>query len=214
MAAVQSHGFSFEKWVRDTLFNEYSGHNTQKWDIPPEFNQHPTLPHDFRNIPVSVKTAKVGSPIGLGDILRQRRISEPFLMIVGFWRQRTPSEKWFEDIGWVKFTPSIWNGLWGSLSLTQISEIDQVVKDRNTHYTIAREKAQHLKRLASGTSGNQIVINPKIDSKKQRRIQCSLPFNVFWTCSGRSLINQDCPELFGFPFKNPIISSSRSFNQD
>ena len=35
----------------------------QKWDIPPDRNQHELIPSDFWNIPVSVKTAKYGSPI-------------------------------------------------------------------------------------------------------------------------------------------------------
>jgi len=214
MAAVHHHGFSFEQWVRDTLFEGYEGGYTQKWDIPPENNRHPAIPAACRNIPVSVKTAKLGSPIGLGDILRQRNIDEPFLMIVGFWRQRTPLEKWFEDIGWVKFTPSSWDALWGSLSLSQISEIDLAVKDRSTHYTIARAKAQQLKSLVAAPADRRIVINPKIDSKTQRRIQCSLPFQTFWTCCGRDFLSRDHPDLFGFPFKNPVVSPARKFNQD
>lgn len=213
MAEVQSHGFLFEKWVRDTLFEGYSGDYMQKWDIPPEYNRHAAIPATLRNIPVSVKTAKFGSPIGLGDILRQRSIDEPFLMIVGFWRQRTASEKWLVDIGWVKFTPATWPLLWGSLTLSQITELDRVVKDFSTHYTIVRTQTRQMKAAITANAGSQIVINPKIDSKKQRRIQCSLPFQVFWRSTGRDAGNRDRPDLFGFPFANPIRSSSRTFNQ-
>jgi len=214
MVEVHHHGFSFEQWVRDTLFEGYSGNYTQKWDITPEVNNHRAIPPDWHHLPVSVKTAKFGSPIGLGDVLRQRKIVEPFILIVGFWRQRSPSEKWFEDIGWVKFTPNMWDSLWGSLSLDQLSEIDQIVKDTATHYTIVRKQAQQAKCLLAAASGSRIVINPKIDSKQQRRIQCSLPFQVFWQCVGREARVQEHPELFGFPFKNPVISSARTFNQD
>ena len=63
MVEVQRHGFSFEKWVRDSLFGEYEGNYMQKWDIPPDRNQHELIPSDFWNIPVSVKTAKYGSEI-------------------------------------------------------------------------------------------------------------------------------------------------------
>jgi len=35
MVEVQHHGFSFEKWVRNTLFQGYCGNYMQKWDIPP-----------------------------------------------------------------------------------------------------------------------------------------------------------------------------------
>ena len=214
MVEVQRHGFSFEKWVRDSLFGEYEGNYMQKWDIPPDRNQHELIPSDFWNIPVSVKTAKYGSPIALGDVLRQRSIDEPFLLIAGFWRQRSPSEKWFEDIGWVKFTPAEWDALWGSLSLSQITGIDRVVKNLETHYSVVQQQAQEWKTRVASISGSQIVVNPKIDSKKQRRVQCSLPFHVFWDAVGRKPEIHDSPLLFGLPFENPVISSSRSFNQD
>jgi len=99
MAEVQSHGFKFQDWVLDTLFNGYRGGYMQEWDVPPNQPSHRSLPAQFRGLPVSIKTAKFGSPIDLGDILRQRQIDEAFLMIVGFWTQRTRQEKWFEDIG-------------------------------------------------------------------------------------------------------------------
>lgn len=186
----------------------------QKWDIPPDRNHHESVPEEFRNISVSVKTAKYGSPIALGDVLRQRSIDEPFLLIVGFWRQRTSFEKWFEDIGWVKFTPAIWNSLWGSLSLRKIAEFDQAVKNLGNHYSVLRKQAKDWKTSVISTSGSRIVINPKIGSNKQRRIQCSLPFRIFWEAVGREATVHESPELFGIPFQNPVMSSARLFNQD
>ena len=214
MVEVQRHGFTFEKWVLDVLFGGYTGNYMQKWDVPPDGNQHELIPPDFRNIPVSVKTAKIGSPIALGDALRQRSIDEPFLMIAGFWRQRSPSEKWFEDIGWAKFAPDDWNSLWGSLSPGQITELDRLVKNLETHYSVVRKQARDWKIRVASNSGSRIVVNPKIDSKKQRRVQCSLPFQVFWEAVGRKAEIHDTPLLFGLPFENPVILSTRSFNQD
>ena len=133
-------------------------------------------------------------------------------MIVGFWRQRTPFEKWFEDIGWVKFTPDEWNDLWGTLSMAQLLEIDRIVKDRSLHYSDVRQKAKAWKMNVANNSGSQIVINPKIDSKVQRRIQCSIPFNVFWNYAGRNAAKHEHPELSGFKFRNPH-SSARTFNR-
>ena len=211
MVEVQSHGFFFENWVRENFFEQYAGGYVQKWDIPQEFNQHKLVPKHLHNIEVSVKTAKYGSPVDLGDVIRQRAIDVPFLMIVGFWNQRTPFEKWFEDIGWVMFTPAEWNDLWGTLTLPQLLAIDRIVKDRSLHYSDVRQKAKAWKVDVARHSGSQIVINPKIDSKVQRRIQCSIPFNVFWKSAGRIAAKQDHPELFGFRFKNPHISSARTF---
>jgi hypothetical protein len=69
MVEVQKHGFTFEKWVRDTLFRGYEGSYMQKWDVPPDQNKHPAIDSSHRALPVSIKTAGFGSPIGLGDAL-------------------------------------------------------------------------------------------------------------------------------------------------
>ena len=81
MVEVQAHGFSFEKWVRDHFFSGYAGTYMQKWDVHSDHNIHDAVPIQLQKLPVSVKTAKLGSPIGLGDVLRQRQIDHDFLMI-------------------------------------------------------------------------------------------------------------------------------------
>jgi len=214
MVEVQYHGFTFEKWVRDTFFGGYEGSYMQKWDIPPEENYQEEVPPAYRNLPVSVKTAKYGSPIGLGDVRRQRLIDAPFMMIVGFWKQRTPSEKWFEEIAITVFSVEDWNSLWGTLSIEEISAIDSRIKDIRLPYATARLEAQQWKRDCVSRSRAELVINPKIDSKRQRRIQCSLPFATLWRFSGKAPLPTDSPKLFGISFENPVISGSRIFNQD
>jgi len=156
MVEVQFHGFTFEKWVRDTFFDGYEGNYMQKWDIPPDKNSQLCIPSEHRNIPVSVKTAKYGSPIGLGDVRRQRSIDTPFMIIVGFWKQRTPSEKWFEEIGVALFTVPVWSGLWGALTIEEISEIDSRIKDLTLPYATARQTAQAWKSNRVSQSGGEI----------------------------------------------------------
>jgi hypothetical protein len=212
MAEVQAHGFSFEKWVRDQFFAAYGGSYMQKWDVPSDHNLHPVVPEGLRGLPVSIKTAKLGSPVGLGDVLRQRQIDHDFLMIVGFWAQRTPTEKWFVDIGCALFRAADWDGLWGRLTLAEIAAVDAVVKNQGTHYAVVRAEAQKWKQSVS-RHGCTLVINPKIDSKTQRRIQCSLPYDAFWSAAGRAPQKLDAPELWGRVFPNPIISAARTFNR-
>jgi CRISPR/Cas system-associated exonuclease Cas4 (RecB family) len=210
MTEVQAHGFNFEKWVRDHFFAGYTGSYMQKWDVPADQNTQTAVPTRFHRIPVSIKTAKVGSPIGLGDALRQRQIDHAFLMIVGFWEQRGPSEKWLIDIGCALFLASDWEALWGQLTLAEIKVIDKIVKNQKTPYSIVRTEAKAWKKRASVKTAS-LVINPKIDSKKQRRIQCSIPNRVFWRAVGRELQKTDAPTLWGTGFLNPVISSARSF---
>lgn len=211
MVEVQSHGFTFEKWVRDHFFSGYAGNYMQKWDVPPDQNNHTSVPSKFHNLPVSIKTAKLGSPIGLGDVLRQRQIDRDFLMIVGFWEQRSKTDKWIVEIGCARFSAADWQNLWGQLTLVEISSIDAVVKNLSEHYSTVRRKAQEWKRGAAVKS-SVIVINPKIDSKTQRRIQCSLPFKTFWEVVGRAPQTQNEPELWRQVFPNPIKSSARTFS--
>ena len=211
MVEVQAHGFSFEKWVRDHFFAGYTGGYMQKWDVPAEHNTSDAVLPVFRNLPVSIKTAKIGSPIGLGDGLRQRQIDQPFVMIVGFWKQQTSVEKWILDIGCTVFEIRSWQRLWGELTLGEIHEIDLVVKNQSEHYSIVRTKARAWK-MQPAVATSTIVINPKIDSKTQRRIQCSLPYKAFWAAVGREASSQNEPELWGHVFPNPIKSSARKFN--
>ena len=183
----------------------------RKWDVPSEANSSPLMPASWRGMPVSIKTAKYGSPIGLGDILRQRQIDVSFLMIVGFWRQRAPTEKWIEEIGVACFPLETWSALWGELSLDHLRAIDVVVKNLSLPYADVRQQARQWKQTTTVVSSSSFVVNPKIDSKSQRRIQCSLPFKAFWTAVGRDPLRQDAPKLFGVPFPNPMSSSARSF---
>jgi hypothetical protein len=211
MVEVQAHGFSFEKWVRDHFFSAYSGAYMQKWDVPPDRNTDATVPAQFHNLPVSIKTAKLGSPIGLGDVLRQRQIDRDFLMIVGFWEQRTKTEKWIVDIGCAAFDSASWQSLWGQLTLAELQQIDAMVKNMGEHYSTVRAKAQQWK-AKPAVQTSTLVINPKIDSKTQRRIQCSLPYTTFWKHAGRKPAAQNYPELWRHVFPNPINSSARTFN--
>jgi len=213
MIEVQSHGFQFEGWVKDSFFGGYAGEYTQKWDVPAERNTSHAVPADFRGLPVSIKTVRHGSPIALGDAMRQRKIDAPFVIIAGFWEQRTADEKWFADIGVAKFTEASWGTLWGGLDLSELQQLDAQIKDAALHYSAAREKAREWKKEAVKVSNSQIVVNPKIDSKSQRRIQCSLPFAVFWRSVGRPAQREDSPTLFGREFPNPINSPSRTFNR-
>lgn len=214
MVEVQHHGFSFEKWVREKFFAGYAGGYMQKWDVPQSENRHSQVPRHLRGLPVSIKAVKYGAPIALGDALRQYHIDEPFLLIVGFWRQRSESEKWFEEMACARIAPNLWRQLWGRLESEDLLKLDQIVKTQSTPYAAARANAREWKKLAFASSECEIVINPKIDSKNQRRVQCSLPFRVFWKVAGREPCAADAPKLFGVEFDNPIISSSRSFTQD
>jgi hypothetical protein len=79
---VQRHGVVFEGWIRHTVFGGYRPADyTQRRDIPVSVNTN------HGGVPVNPKAAKFGTPADFVDALRQFDIREPFLLIVGFWRQ-------------------------------------------------------------------------------------------------------------------------------
>ena len=213
MAEVQFHGFTFENWVKQEFFAGHVGGYSSHWDVPAELNRSDILQSEFRGLPVSIKTARVGSPLGLGDAVRQIRIDYDFVMIAGFWEQRTATDKFFTQIGAARITRGRWQSLWSPITTTQIYLLDSAVKDRKVHYVDTRLAAQEIKQRYRFDTAT-IVVNPKIDSKKQRRVQCSIPNSSFWELVGETPRPTDNPIFWNRPFKNPVKSSARKFKKD
>jgi hypothetical protein len=203
---VQSHGLAFERWVCDTFFDGYRpSRYTQKWDIPAEANTR------HGGLPVNPKAVKYGTPVGLGDALQQFDIDEPFILILGYWQQ-VGGEKRFVNIVAVTVTPEQWRKLWGSITRPDLEKLDAVIKDRSLDYREARRQAQALKRTAPYNQ-SLIVLNPKIDSKTQRRLQCSLRFKDIFTHLAPETDSsvQAEPVLWGVPVGEAVTSGPRSF---
>lgn len=87
--------------------------------------------------------------------------------------------------------------------------LDSTIKNRETHYNEVRELAKKIKKSFPPI---KIVLNPKIDSKIQRRLQCSLPFKTFWSefAGKEPYRNIEC-SLFGKSVPNPFVSGARVF---
>ena len=203
---VQQHGLVFEQWVRDTFFDGYRPPRyTQKWDIPAEVNAR------HGGLPVNPKAVKYGTPVGLGDALQQYDINEPFILVLGYWQQ-AGGEKRFVNIVAVTVTPQKWRKLWGPVTRADLEKLDAVIKDRSLDYREARRQAQALKK-APPFNQSIIVVNPKIDSKTQRRLQCSLRFHALFNhlAPDADPAPQARPELWGVVFTGTVTSGPRSF---
>ncbi len=190
--ARQQHGMDFERWLKETFFQSYieTGY-TDKWDIlggtfKSEYFEHTG---GLANLPISIKTCKYGMPIGFGDAIRQFENQQDFLLIVGFWLP-DGSGKRFVSVKAVKISASEWHRLFeGKITPNELQKdvldsegvknkiyhLDSVIKSV-ADYRNARILAQQTKKQLPAMD---IVLNPKIDSKSQRRLQCSLPFQVF-----------------------------------
>lgn len=210
---VQSHGLVFERWVIDTFFDSYRPDGyTQKWDVPAEANRLPDPA--LAGIPVNPKAVKLGAPVGLGDALRQHDIDEPFLLVLGCWQQVSAKEKRFVKIIAVRVEPGTWRQLWGDISRADLERLDAVIKDRNRTPAEARRAAQAMKSRPP-YSGSVIVLNPKIDSKNQRRLQCSLRYADVLRYLAPNVSpapeHDAPPELWGVVFSDAVASKPREF---
>ncbi len=213
-AEVQLHGLVFEHWVCDEFFSGYRPPGyTQKWDIPADANHlpDPTL----AGLPANPKATKYRAPVGLGDALRQYDIAEPFLLILGYWEQPSPDEKVFVKILAPKVDPEIWRKLWGPVTRADLEKLDAVIKDRSLAPAEARRRAQQMK-AKPPFSECIFVLNPKIDSKTQRRLQCSLRYEdvLKYLAPGATYAADATPALWGVPFPGSVASQPRAFTRE
>lgn len=201
---VQSHGVLFEKWLRDAFFGGYTPRSyTQKWDIPATANTK------HGGIPVNPKATKHGAPIGFGDALRQFDVNEPFLLIVGFWRQESGEKKTWVNVQTVRVEPAHWRYLWQPITRADLEALDAIIKDQALSLEEARKKAQEAKGKPPFTEA-LMQVNPKIDAN-QRRLQCSLRFADFFAqlAPAASPAPQERPQVFGIPVPRAFESVPR-----
>ncbi|MBC2601522.1 hypothetical protein [Puniceicoccus vermicola] len=180
----QGHGLVFEQQIWNHLFQR--GY-TDEWDIPGEANLY------HRGLPISVKYTQWGSSIYLGDAVRQRSIDIPFEMVVGF-HETVEGEKRTVAICDLVFTPEQWAAGWGDVTIEELEAFAEKIHEGSVEeaQAFARVRAAELREKSPVFS-----INPKIN-EDQRRIQCSVPFSVFfreWV--GEEPQKQQILELWG-----------------
>lgn len=165
----QIHGFKFEDWLKKTFFDIYY---TSEWDIPEKLNPNPL------GGPISIKTAKWRGSIYFGDALRQFQINQQFTLIVGFWKSKANKKRIVKIIETV-ISLEKWKELWKPLTIETLKELDSIIKDRSISPELARKRIQGKLSELRNEKPTIITLNPKIDSKTQRRLQCSLSFTNF-----------------------------------
>jgi len=174
MAESQKHGFTFEKFVLENKLNEI--HKISGWQVG--------YTNDWDFPPTSVKSFKYSGEnptIEFGSIERIfKNSTNHFIVLVGY-EQIGPEKK-------VVFSDSLYidkkamQKLRGKL---QVSIIEDLCKNIKTfklgEHTEARKWADEQKKLLNNQTTYDIRF--KIDSKKQRRIQCALNLNDIYNAS-------------------------------
>lgn len=96
--------------------------------------------------------------------------------------------------------PGVWEELWRPIALADLETLDAQIKNRSFTYIEARELARRAVN-SQPFSAAVIRANPKIDSKSQRRLQCSLTQENFFTNLAPDVTpeTEQQPRLWGRP---------------
>ena len=221
MSTNQLHGKTFEGEVIKKCFGVpeeqvKSFKSTAAFDIP--FGvvtcQHPT------GEPVSIKTAAVKAArqaaiVCLSDASRVWSWDGPLILVVGLYAQ-VGDTKMFHTVYEFHFclsTPERLK-LYGTLSYEDVSNFHEKLKTFGVgSHAAARVWAKAQKKMLSSKAG-AIQLNPKIDSKSQRRLQCSAKLASLVEACGNTVCYSDkeVANYRGLPLPYAVRSSAREFN--
>jgi hypothetical protein len=176
---VQNHGVLFEDSViraitglsKDEYQNKLENAYTASMDVVKGIESEA----DY-----SIKVSKDGKSIGCGDLLRFMRHSRDgeFTMVVGAWRQISPTVKRYNTIYEFNITPADYTKLWAGITEEVIQPFVDYVRsiEPGKSAQLANRKLWKERRQAIYDAHGRglCAIDAKIDSKNQRRVQCSI----------------------------------------
>ena len=121
----------------------------------------------------SIKTSK-GNTVDCGDILRRRQETD-YNLVVGVYAQ-CEDNKVFHTEYTFYIRPEHESILWGKMNYNLLAEYVDYIKNIPAGKQAQQEtKAKRTVLKNCITDKNALIkIHPKVDSKKQRRVQCSL----------------------------------------
>lgn len=170
----QSHGLVWDSEIREKVFKlPQCVNDTKKYDIDCSDNIY--CPDEN----VSIKTTS-STNIDCGDI--QRFYNNDFTenkytnMIVIIYEQRADTKQ-IKEIIEFKYNEEIRNFLFGTITKEEIEEYNKNIKSIPKGPVPQEIKINYIKAKQELQSRHNMFINisPKVDSKSQRRVQCSIP---------------------------------------
>lgn len=177
---VQSHGFLWERELCEKVYgatiDELKGITyTSKMDLPGKFNR-------LDNCDLSIKTSCSPNTVCMADCLRifdaVSSANNTHLTVIHYSQNDETRTKHVSTITEIDLTDSQ-NALFGTLTRTQLEELDKLVKSIPKKRKPTNEEHDNmysLRDILQAQSG-AIHLDIKCDSKTQRRLQCS--FNYF-----------------------------------
>lgn len=175
---VQQHGVIFE----DIIVRAMTGLSKEEYQskLPNAYTAsmdiEKGIQSDTNN---SIKTSKEGKSVGCGDVLRfvDHCKKSEFTIIVGAWRQITLEVKSYDCIYEFYINPTHYTTMWGGITKEVLEPFVNYVKaiEPGKVAQLANRKLwkQHRQNIYETYGRALCAIDAKIDSKTQRRVQCS-----------------------------------------
>lgn len=212
MVQSQSHGFILaENPIRELVFNlPREANNTDIHDIPMEKNKFDL------NENISIKSTS-GSSIDCGDILRffDYDMKKKNTIICVKYKQ-IENKKVIKKIYEINYNEEMHKFLFGTITKEELTAYINFVKsiEYGKCNKETRDKYIDEKKKLQKYHNMQINISPKVDSKSQRRVQCSIPnFNSSLKKYITYSSSDDIPNLVrGIQIPLYIISETRTRN--
>jgi len=201
MAEVQAHGNLYE----DRVIRERTGMTKDEYDAKKEngytseFDLASGLAVDYDG---SIKTTK-NNTICCSDLLRKMKHND-YHLIVGVYKQ-VGKQKQFHTEYEFFITPDDYNTLWGDMKYGDVEAFVNYVKS----IPAGKEAQQNTKSIRNTLQESVqckkalFKINPKVDSKNQRRVQCSLHIDKLIAAGIKYKENS---------IKYTVVSGRRKFN--
>lgn len=166
--ARQKHGFVYQSKVikRYNLIEEK--HYTAEYDAV------------YKSIPVQIKCSKYGGSLELGDYQRNKQKKKDFILAIGLWKNNHILDKVITNeyllyIEHYNYTKHL--GYYNDYVETLMYEEFKDISNHQEHDKKWKQFCVKYKSLWN--KDNKISIRFKRDHKKQKRIQCAVPWMNF-----------------------------------
>jgi len=208
----QGHGLFWDSQIREKVFSLAPVKNdSKKYDIDCNENKFDSCEN------VSIKTSQNGG-ISCGDIIRfyDADFSKKYTIIILRYSQISDKKKIVEVIE-LDYNQKVRDFLFGGCPIEVLDEYNQMVRSIPPGTLTKEQKKIYKSRKIELEKeyGMVITINPKVDSKSQRRVQCSIKdISPILEKFPDSLISRShLPEVRGVMISEEITSGPRKRNK-
>ena len=227
----QLHGKIFEELIKNKLGIKEEIKMNEQFDIPKEIiekvkgeNVSNKILNEIPTVSFSIKTKKRSKTqnerFDLADAKRIFSIEEDFKLIVGLFEQKK-DKKIISEVLEYSVGKEELQKLKGTLTKDKIEKFEKEIKAIED-YKVAREYAKKEKSKIVNENKTIIQLNHKIDSKKQRREQCSikrkemesilLSANKSGNGKNDNVVKIHCENFYGIKLPIIIESAQRIIN--